>query len=152
MFTNAWRTGHKIAWDVPRSCHTYLVETVLAPHVCSFRASLLHRQVSFFHGLLASPFKESKVATLLASRDVRSTIGANLALVRSVTGLDPWTTGRNVLRAGLEAAKRAPVPPMDEWRIPALEKLLAATLTANYRADQVETDRLGELINSIVIN
>jgi hypothetical protein len=33
MFTNAWRTGHKLAWDVPRTCHTYLVQTVLAPHV-----------------------------------------------------------------------------------------------------------------------
>ena len=57
-----------------------------------------------------------------------------------------------MLRAGLKTAKRATVPPMDEWRIPALEKLLAARLTAGYQADQVEVDRLGELINSLVIN
>ena len=31
MMANAWRTGHKLAWDVPRSFHTYLVHTVLAP-------------------------------------------------------------------------------------------------------------------------
>ena len=69
-----------------------------------------------------------------------------------MTGLDPWTAGRNKLRAALEAAELSPVPPMDTWRIPALEKLLAARLAANYRADQEEVDRLQELINSIVMN
>ena len=69
-----------------------------------------------------------------------------------MTGLDPWTSTKNKLRAGLEAAERAPVPPGDEWRLPALQKLLAARLTASYKADIVEVDRLGELINSLVIN
>ena len=122
------------------ACHTYLVETVMAPHVGSLKASLLHRQVGFFHGLLASPCKEATVAALLASRDRRRTIGANLALVREVTRLEPWTAGKNELRAALEAAELSPVPPMDKWRIPALEKLLAARLAANYRADQEEVD------------
>ena len=105
------------------------------------------RQVGFFNSLLTRPCKEATVEALLASRDRRITIGANLALVVEMTGRDPWTTNKNVLRAGLEAAERASVPPVDEWRIPALEKLLAARLTAGYQADQVEVDRLGELIN-----
>ena len=99
MLTNAWRTRHKLAWDVPRSCHTYLVQTVLAPHVASLRASLLHREVGFFHGLLASPSSEVTVAALLAARDLRSNVGANLALGREVDGLDPWLVGRRELRA-----------------------------------------------------
>ena len=82
------------------------------------------------------------MGALLASRDVRSTVGANLALVRGKTGLDPWTAGRNELRAALEAAELSPVPPMDMRRIPSV----------NYRADQEELDRQQELINSIVIN
>ena len=45
MYTNAWRTSQKLAWDVPRACHSYLVQTVLAPHVGSLRESLLHREV-----------------------------------------------------------------------------------------------------------
>ena len=116
------------------------------PHVDNMKASLLHRQVGFFHSLLAGPCKEASVAALLASRDKRSTLGANLALVREVTSLDPWTAGRNELRAALEAAELSPVPPMDKWRIPALEKLLAARLAANYRADVTEVDRLQDLI------
>ena len=38
MMVNAWRTGHKLAWDVPRGCRTYLVREVLATQVASMRA------------------------------------------------------------------------------------------------------------------
>ncbi len=50
MVVNAWRTGHKMAWDVPRQCKTFLVETVLAPHVPPLGASLMTR----FHGFFIS--------------------------------------------------------------------------------------------------
>ena len=93
MYTNAWRTGHKIAWNVPRACRSYLVDTVLAPHVDNLRASLLHRQVGFFHGMIRGPSKETAVAALLASRDKRTSIGANLALIVDMTGLDSWSAG-----------------------------------------------------------
>ena len=152
MLTNAWRTGHKLAWNVPRACRTYLVQSVLAPHVASLRASLLHRSVGFFHGLLASPSWEVTVVALLAARDVRSSLGANLALVRDETGLDPWVTGRGELRAALEAANKAPVPQQDSWRVPYLGKLLAARLQAHYAADSEEEQRLQSLIDSLVIN
>ena len=41
---------------------------------------------------------------------------------------------------------------VDHWRFQALEKLLAARLADNYRADEIEVDRVQDLINSIVIN
>ena len=110
------------------------MQTVLGPHVGSLRASLLHREVGFFHGLLASPSSEVTVAALLSARDLRSNVGANLALVREVAGLDPWLAGRRELRAALEAADRAPVPQQDSWRVQALQKLLTARLMANFNA------------------
>ena len=73
-------TVHKLAWDVPRSCHTYLVQEVLAPHVYSLQASLLSHHVGFFRGLLTSPSSEVTVVALLAARDLRSNLGSNLAL------------------------------------------------------------------------
>ena len=94
MLTNAWRTGHKLAWEVPRHCRTFLVQTVLAPHEASLCASLLSRSVGFFHGLLASPSNEVTVVATLASRDLQSSLGSNLALVREKSGLDPWVAGR----------------------------------------------------------
>ena len=89
---------------------------------------------------------------LLAIRDKRTTIGANLALVVVMTGLDPWTSSKQELRVGLEAAESAPVPPGDEWRLLALQKLLAARITASYKMDNAEVERLGDLISSLVIN
>ena len=71
MFTNAWRTGHKLAWDVPLHCRTFLVQTVLAPEDSSMRASLLCWSVGFFHGLLNSQSKEVVVVALLAARDLQ---------------------------------------------------------------------------------
>ena len=41
---------------------------------------------------------------LLAARDLRSSLGSNLALVREVSGLNPWVAGRPHLWAALEAA------------------------------------------------
>ena len=128
------------------------MQTVLAPQVSSLRVSLLHREVEFFHGLLASPSLEVTVAALLLARDLRSTAGANLALVREVSGLDPWTAGKRKLQAALEAADQLPVPPKDSRRIPVLHKLLSARLTAHYHANTEEEVQLHELIDSIVIN
>ncbi len=93
-----------------------------------------------------------RVASLLASRDLRSNLGSNLALVREETGLDPWVAGRVELRTALEAADRAPVPQQDSWRVPALRKLLAARLAAHYAGDKEEEGRLQSLIDSLVIN
>ena len=52
--------------------------------------------------LLAGPSHEVTVVALLAARDLRSSLGSNLALVREETGLDPWVAGRAELRAALE--------------------------------------------------
>ena len=152
MLMNAWRTGHKLAWDVPRSCHTYLVQTVLAPQDFSLRASLMNRSVGFFRGLLASPSKEVTVVALLAARDLRSSLGSNLALVRGATKLDPWAASRAQLKAALEADDLVPVPQLDSWRAPALEKLLSARVQAYYAGDEEETKRLQGLISSLVTN
>jgi hypothetical protein len=127
------------------------VQAVLAPHVASLRVSLLHRFVMFFRGLLAGPSPEVAAVALLAARDLRSTLGSNLALVRELTGLDPWTAASSRLRAALEAVDRAEVPEQDSWRVGALQKLLTAWLQAHYVADKREEERLQGLIASLVI-
>ena len=149
---NAYRTGHKLAWDVPRSCHTYLVDEVLAPHMASLEATLLSRFVGFFRSLVTSPSGEVMVLALLAARDLRSSLGSNLALVREKTGLDPWVAGSSELHSSLEAATTKKVPDQDFWRPQLLQQLLAARLQAHYRADGKEEERLAHLITSLVTN
>ena len=113
MMVNAWRTGHKLAWDVPHGCRSYLVQEVLAPHVKSLQANLFLCEICFFRALLDSPSHKVTVVTLLAARDLRSNLGSNLALVRESTGLDPWQAGSKQVKAALQVAHRAAVPPQD---------------------------------------
>ena len=150
MVVSVWQTGHKLAWDVPRNCHTYLVEEVLAAGVASLEASLLSRFHGFFKGLIASPSHEVAVVALLAARDIRSTVGSNLAQLRNMTGLDPWATGRSQLKAALELSTRNEVPEHNHWRLQLLQKLLSARLEAHYLSDLVEEERIATLINSLV--
>ena len=92
------------------------------------------------------------MVALLAARDLRSSTGSNLEMVRTMTGLDPWTVGRSELRSALDRALRRDVPDQDTWRAPYLQKLLASRLQAHYLADQKEVMRLEALINSLVAN
>ena len=81
MVFSAWRTGHKLAWYVHHGCRTYLVQTVLAPHVTSLRVNILTRFRGFFRSPLDSPSWEVVVVARLAARDVRSTVGSNLRMI-----------------------------------------------------------------------
>ena len=89
---------------------------------------------------------------LLAGRDIRSTLGSNLALLRSKTGLDPWAVRKGQLKAALGRATRTEVPELDYWRPQLLQKLLTARLLAHYSADLVEEERIATLIASLIIN
>ena len=152
MICGAWKTGVKLAWGVHRGCRTYLVQHVLAPGIPSLRVSLLLRFRKFFRSLLTSPSPEVQVAALLAARDLRSSVGSNLALLRDETGLDPWTCSDGQLRAALLRAEEAPVPAEDAWRIAYTWRLLEERLECFYCGDTEGEKRLQGLLDSLVIN
>ena len=152
MICNAWKTGVKLAWDVHRGCRTYLVQQVLAPGIHSLRVNLLVRFRKFFRSLLTSPSPEVQVAALLAARDLRSSVGSNLDLLRKETGLDPWTCSPGQLRAALVQAEEVSVPPEDAWRVPYVWKLLEERLHHYYCGDNMEEQRVRGLLETLVIN
>ena len=59
-------------------------------------------------------------------------------LVKHETGQDLWSVGRVELPAELDTAQRAEIPEGDDWRVPALRKLLEVRLVAHYTADEVD--------------
>ena len=61
----------------------------------------------------------------LAARDLRISVGANLAHLRQETGLDLWAAGPGKLQAALLAADYVVVPQEDKWRVPYLCWMLA---------------------------
>ena len=89
---------------------------------------------------------------MVAAWDLRSNLGSNLALVRELTGLDPWVAPRSQLSAALEAADRRKIPESDSWRPPFLQKLLTERLEAYYTGEEDEEKRLQGLIQSLVTN
>ena len=152
MLVNSWKLSCKLAWNLPRSCHTYFVHQVLAPHVKNLEVSLWENFAGFFKGLLASSSHEVVTLSLLASRDIRSNLGSNLNALREKTHLDPWTAGKREMNAALSRACGREAPMDDSWRIPLLKKLLTQQLSARYAGNGQEEDKLKRLVESLVLN
>ena len=111
---NARTTAIKLAWAVPRGTRTYLLQQVLAPGLTSAKVDILARYGGFFRNLRKSPSHEVAVMANIASRDIRSTTGRNLAFVRECSGLDPWVFGSARLKVELTKAELVEVPPADQ--------------------------------------
>ena len=61
--------------------------------------------------VLTPPSPEVQVAALLAARDMRSSVGSNLAVLSEETGLNAWTCSAGQLRTALLLAEEVPVQP-----------------------------------------
>ena len=144
MFFRSWNTCVKLAWNVPRSTHTYLVNHLLAVNHSSFREQLLVRYWKFFQKLKKSKSSPVQLLANIVSRDIRTTTGRNLNFIQTETGLDPWRTSAQEVG---ESLVREPVPDQDQWRLPLLCQFL------NQR-DELETSledtkTITELIDSL---
>ena len=87
---------------------------------------------------------------LLAARDLRTSTGRNLDLVRRETGLDPWVVKSGVFKRKLETTEQVTVSEEDELRIPYLEKLLEHRQELSYRG--IDYTDIDKLIQSVCIN
>ena len=139
---SAWRLNIKLSWDVPRGCHTFFVDNVLAPHMWSLKSSLLFRFHVFFLGLLSSDSKEVQLVSSLSAREIRTGMGHNLRLIHEITGLDPWDTSAPEMKSALRTSLFSPVPEGYEWRVRYLQKLLTQKLEAFYNGNDENMDIL----------
>ena len=79
----------------------------------------------------------------MSARDIRSTVGSNLATLQKESGgLDPWTSFLGQLKAALLRSKAVQVPLQDAWKVPYLSHLLGARLKCYYSADMKEEKHL----------
>ena len=151
MLFASWRTNIKLVWDLPRSTRSYFIENLLALGITPPSVSLMTRQVTFFHSLLQSPSPEIQTLCHIAARDLRSTLGSNLAHIQSETGLNPWEYGGERMRDELLKHNSSKVEDMDVWRISFLDKLLSLRLCDSYNGNQRNQD-LSALIDSLSTN
>ena len=74
----SWSTCVKLAWKVPRSTHTFLVDNLLAAQFYTVKQQLLSRYVHFVKKLLSSNSPEVCMVVNMVARCARSTTGSNL--------------------------------------------------------------------------
>ena len=151
QYFNAWSTCVKLTWQVPRATHRYFVDHLLSCGLSSVRVDTLGRYTKFVRGLMSSPSMEVAVMCGVAKKDIRSVTGANIALLREETGLNPVLASTAQVKEKL-LSKAAEVPEMDNWRLPCLGKLLTARGEAHYMAEEEEVVRLTSLIDSLCTN
>ena len=87
----------------------------------------------------------------MASCDIRSTLGSNLAHTRTETGLDPWVFGGERMKTELLKYNASSVCENDQWRIGCLDKLLNQRLMQYYNGSQ-ECTELDAMITSLSTN
>ena len=146
---HAWNTCIKLAWQVPRGTHTYMVDRLLSCGISHVRDDILARYVTFLKSLRESPSVEVSVLANIVSRDIRTTTGNNLHLIRDLSELNPWAcTSRQVKK--VLGDRLSEVPVLDIWRLPYLGKLLEQR--GEFHHQMLDTSELTELIDSLCVN
>ena len=146
QFYNCWNTCVKLAWDVDRAAKSYFVDNLLAGGLPSLRSSVLACYGNFYHGVRNSSALAVRTLACIAAADVRSSTGSNLLNIEKESGFAPQTQRWKARAATLEY--RRPVPAMDRWRIPCLQKFLAQRYQMNVLGEDVS--EVDDLILSLV--
>ena len=121
QFCRSWNPCVKLANQVPRNTHTYLVENFLADDFLPVRRELFIRYVKFCRSLQTSGSKEVRFLCSFVCKDIQSTTGKNLAVIQRISGFNPSSVSPIVIRNN---PMKVPVPVLDLWRIPVLENWL----------------------------
>ena len=129
---------------MPRSCHTNIVDHLLALNHSSIREQIHVRYIGFFDKLRKSKATPVKFLVNIVARDVRSTTARNLKLIEEETGQNPWKTNKIKVQAKLQ---RKPVPAEDNWRVPLLYQFLSRR--HELEANLENTDCINSLIDSL---
>ena len=137
QFSKYWNNCVKLAWRVPLSTFTYLVEGYFASEQISLRNQILSRYPGFFRNLLSSPSKEVRILARMVSADPRSTTCSNLRYLRELTGMDNaeyYTSWK--IRETLPIKK---VPECEHWRLGLLTSLLGMRCEKNLQVQDNKT-------------
>ena len=69
MIYRCWNTAAKLAWDVPRSTFTFLVDRVLTGDMTSVRDAILTRYAMFLQSIRKNNSTEIRILASISSVD-----------------------------------------------------------------------------------
>ena len=148
---NAWNTAVKLTWGCPRGTRTFLLQQVLSCGKTSARTDILGRYGKFMKGLRKSVSQEIRVLFNIVSRDLQSTTGKNIRLVKAASGTDPWTASPYKLKEGLAKNELVEIASQDQWRLEYLKSLLRQMQDARHMALEQKMLELQGLIDSLAV-
>ena len=140
-----WNTCVKLAWGVPRSTYTYLVEGYFAADETTFRNQILSRYPGFYRKLLLSPSKEVGILAKIVANDPRSTTCLNLRYLRGITSIDKeefFSSWR--IREALPVKH---VPEGEVWRLGLLTTLLE--MRSDKHKEVQDIKKISSMIDSL---
>ena len=82
---------------------------------------MLARYTSFFHSLLKSPSAEVALLANIVAREPSSNTGDNIAYVKDLTKLSPWSFSASRVKAALPSQA---VPENERWRLGLMTSLV----------------------------
>ena len=144
MFYRSWNTCVKLAYNIPRSTHTYLVENYLAAEFTPIRTELMARYIKFYDSLLNSKSLEIQVLVNTITKDARSTTSRNLGLVVRETKQELSTLTAKKVRQCVVVPE---IPINHGWRVPLLKRLLQDRREMELLL--VNTSDINDMINSL---
>ena len=117
----AWSTAVKLAWDMPRTTHTWVVDNLLSCNLASARERILANYVGYLNRLGSSASWEVRILAEVQSRDAGSVTGRNTINLKEEFGTDPRKMTSRQLRA---LYKGAEVPDGEGWKMELLNDML----------------------------
>ena len=140
----AWNTAVKLAYYVPRSTHTYIVEGFLATDHTTLRNQVLGRYPGFLQGLMKSPSPEVQFLVRIMLNTPSSNTRENMRFIEELTGLSARHHTKTQIMASLPVRE---VPQLEMWR-PGLLNLMLQQRKTQY-INQQKTEFTNSLIDSL---
>ena len=139
----------KLAWNIPQQSHTYIITDLLARGMATIRTAVLARYVKFVRSLLNHESLEVAAVANCLVMDRGSTIGANVYKLEREAGIDIRSVTPAKVKEILLANQQS-TPPVDQWRLPLLERLLAERREMEVNVE--DTKDISSLIDSLCIS
>ena len=144
QFCRSWNTCVKLAYNIPRSTHTYLVENDLSSQFIPVKKEIMARFFKFYQSLIECKSIEISVLAKIVISDVRSVTARNMELISKET------KSHFMYLTAIKVRNLVPVeavPVNHEWRGPLLMKLL--TERRQMEEMMTKTDVISSMIDSL---
>ena len=149
QFFTAWNIQSRLAFDIPRETHCYLVHDYFCKDLISLKRNILGRYPKFLFKLQMSPSIEIRLMYKLVISDPRSTTCKNKKYLNQITN-------SNILKNSFWKTKsllpKLVIPNSESWRIGLLTTLLASRIEKNPNKLNLSAQHLDQMLHSLCIS